>query len=83
MVIVPHPPYSPKLAPCVFALSPKLKMQLKGRRFETVSDIQTKSQAVLESITGKDFHGAFEEWKILLDRCIRSKELIEGDGSQN
>jgi hypothetical protein len=40
MVIVPHPPYSPDLAPCDFALFPKLKMKLKGQCFETVSDIQ-------------------------------------------
>jgi transposase len=40
MVIVPHPPYSPDLAPCDFALFPKLKMKLKERRFETVSDVQ-------------------------------------------
>jgi hypothetical protein len=31
MIIVPHPPYSPDLAPCDFALFPKLKMKLKGR----------------------------------------------------
>jgi hypothetical protein len=37
MVIVPHPPFSPDLAPCDFALLPKLKMKLKGRRFETVT----------------------------------------------
>jgi hypothetical protein len=30
MVIIPHPPYSPDLAPCVFALFPELKMKLKG-----------------------------------------------------
>jgi hypothetical protein len=50
VVIIPHPPYSPDLAPCDFALFPKLKMKLKGRRFETVSAIQRESQAVLFSI---------------------------------
>jgi hypothetical protein len=45
MVIVPHPPYSADLAPCDFALFPKLKMKLKGRRFETASDIQRHSTA--------------------------------------
>jgi hypothetical protein len=30
MVIVPHPPYSSDLAPCDFALFPKLKIKLKG-----------------------------------------------------
>jgi hypothetical protein len=84
MVIVPHPPYSPDLPPCDFALFPKLKMKLKGRRFETVSDIQRESQAVLDSIQGNDFHGAFEAWRKRWDRCICSQEdYFEGDGSQN
>jgi hypothetical protein len=39
MVIIPHPPYLPDLAPCDFALFPKMKVKLKGRHFETVSDI--------------------------------------------
>jgi hypothetical protein len=60
MVIVPHPPYSPDLAPCDFALFPKLKMKLKGQLFETQSDIQRESQAVLDSIKEIDFHSAFE-----------------------
>jgi hypothetical protein len=60
MVIVPHPPHSPDLASCDFSLFPKLKMELKGRRFDTVSDIQRELQAVLDSIKENDFHGAFE-----------------------
>jgi hypothetical protein len=84
MVIVPHRPYSLDLAPCDFALFPKLKIKLKGRRFETVSDIQRESPAVLDSIKENDFHGAFEEWKKRWDRCIRSQgEYFEGDGRQN
>jgi transposase len=55
MVIVPHPPYSPDLATCDFALFPKLKMKLKGRRFGTVSDIQRESQVVPNSIKENDF----------------------------
>jgi hypothetical protein len=38
-------------------------MKLKGQRFEAVSDIQRESQAVLDSIEGNDFRGAFEAWK--------------------
>jgi transposase len=63
MVIFPHPPYSPDLSPCDFALFPKLKMKLKAHCFETVSDIQRKSQVVLNSIKENDFHAAFEAWK--------------------
>jgi hypothetical protein len=35
-------------------------VKLKGRRFETVCDIQRELQAVLDSIKENDFHGAFE-----------------------
>jgi hypothetical protein len=58
MVIIPHPPYSPEF--------PKLKMKLKGRRFEILSDVQRESQAVLDSIKESDFHGAFEAWKKMM-----------------
>jgi hypothetical protein len=40
MVIVPHPPCSPDLALFGFVLFHKLKMKLKGRRSETVSDLK-------------------------------------------
>jgi hypothetical protein len=84
MVIIPHPPYSLNFASCDFTLFPKLKMKLKGRRFETVSDIQSESQAVLYSVKENGFHGAFEAWKKRWDRSIRSQgDCFEGDGSQN
>jgi hypothetical protein len=74
MVIVPHPAYLPDLAPCDFAFFPKLKIKLKGQRFETVSDIQSESQAVLDSIKENDFHGAFEALKKKRwDHCIHSQ----------
>jgi histone-lysine N-methyltransferase SETMAR len=63
MVIVPHPPYMPDLAPCDFALFPKLKMKLNERCFEAGSDIQRELQVVLDSIKENYFHGAFEAWK--------------------
>jgi hypothetical protein len=84
MLIDPHPPYSLDLAPCDFALFPILKMKLKGRHFETVSDIQKKSQAVLNSIKENYFHGASEAWKKRWDRCIHSQgDYFEGHGRQN
>jgi hypothetical protein len=83
MVIVPHPSYSPDLAPCDFALYTELKMKLKGRRFETVSGIQRESQAALDSTQDNDFHGAFEAWKKRWDHCICSKGDYFEDGSQN
>ena len=43
MTVIPHPPYSPDLAPCNFFLFPKLKLQMKGRRFDTIEEIQEES----------------------------------------
>ena len=37
---LPHPPYSPDLAPCDFYLFPKLKLKLKGYHFGTIENIQ-------------------------------------------
>jgi hypothetical protein len=83
MVIIPHFPYSLDLAACDFALFPILKMKLKGH-FETVSDIQRKLQAVLDSIKENEFHSAFEVWKKQWDRCIHFQgDYFIGDGNQN
>jgi hypothetical protein len=37
IIIIPHPPCSLEFAPCDFVLFPKLKMELKGQYFETLS----------------------------------------------
>jgi hypothetical protein len=59
--IVPHPPYSPDLAPSDFSLFPNLKMGLRGRRFATVEDIKEKEDAKLRAIK-KDFHQCYNNW---------------------
>jgi histone-lysine N-methyltransferase SETMAR len=43
--IVPHPPYSPDLAPSDFHLFPKLKEHLKGQRY--TSDEEVKAAVLL------------------------------------
>jgi transposase len=59
MTVVCHPPYSPDLAPYDFFLFPKMKIKLKGRRFDTVEEIQAESQKVLNTLTQKDFQDRF------------------------
>jgi hypothetical protein len=59
-------------------------MKLKGRRIETVYEIQREMQAVLDSIKENDFDGAFEAWKNRWNRCIYSQgDDFEGDNSQD
>ena len=55
IITLPHPPYSPDLAPCEFFLFPKKKMQLKVRRFDRVEEIQRESQNVLDTLREQDF----------------------------
>ena len=44
------PPYSPDLVPCNFWLFPKLKSPLKGKRFQTVNEIQENTTGQLMAI---------------------------------
>jgi len=55
MTVVAHPPYSSHLAPSDF-LFPKLKMKLKGRRFQTVEEIQSRrpSRTRYEKMTSRN-----------------------------
>jgi len=81
MTVIPHPPYSPNLAPCDFFLFPKLKLQMKGRRFDTIEEIQGESQRVLDTIPKRDFQECFQAWQKHWDSSIHAKgEYFEGDG---
>jgi hypothetical protein len=61
MAVIPHPPYSPNLAPCDFFLFPKIKFKFKGCRFDTNEEIQTESQRVFDTLTEKDFQEVFQK----------------------
>jgi hypothetical protein len=52
---LPHPPYSPDLAPCDFFLFPKLNTHLKGDHFGAVENIQAAATRALNSISIEDF----------------------------
>jgi hypothetical protein len=48
---MPHPPYSPYLAPADFFLFPKRNITLKGRRFQTIEEIQENAIREMRAIT--------------------------------
>jgi hypothetical protein len=54
MALIRPAPYSPDLAPCDFFLFPKIKLKQKGHQFNTIEEIQRKSQRVLDTLTEKD-----------------------------
>jgi hypothetical protein len=59
----PHSPYSPDLAPCDFFLFPKMRLLLKGRRFDGLEHIQRKLQNVLGKLRVQEFQHVFQQRK--------------------
>ena len=80
MTTVPHPAYSPDLAPCDFCMIPKMKLRLKGQHFVSIEEIQAESQQVLNTLTPEDFSECFQKWQNHRDRCIQAQgDYFEGD----
>ena len=63
---VPHPPYSPDLAPCDFCLFPKLR----GCRYETIEEIKEALRKVIDTLTQEDIHGVFQKLLERYRKCI-------------
>ena len=63
ITVCPHPPYSPDLAPCDFWLFPKVKMTMKGKRFESIQDIEAAMTAQLKTLTKEDLQNCFRKWQ--------------------
>ena len=83
IITLPRPPYSPDLTPCDFFLFPKMKLQLKGRRFDKVEEIKRESQNVLGRLREQDFQHAFQQWQRRWDRCVAAQgDYFEGDAAQ-
>jgi histone-lysine N-methyltransferase SETMAR len=49
VTVLYHPPYSPDLATSDYFLFPKVEFNLKGRRFDAISDIQNNVTSELKS----------------------------------
>ena len=79
LAAVPHPPYSPDLAQCDFWLFPKLKMTLKGKRFETNEDIKANTTDRLKLLKKEDFHTCFRQWQKRWNKTVAEGEYFEGD----
>jgi histone-lysine N-methyltransferase SETMAR len=72
VTVLHHPSYSPDLAPVDFFLFPKLKSQLKGKRFQDISTIQANVTEQIRSIPKdsfkKSFRSMYERCKSCIDR---------------
>jgi hypothetical protein len=85
MAVIPHPLYFPDLAPspCDFFLFPKMKLKLRGCRFDTTEEIPAESQRVLDTLTEKDFQQAIQKWRRQWHWCLYvGGNYYKGDGSR-
>jgi hypothetical protein len=83
MAVILDPPYSPHLSPCDFLLFTKIKLKLKGRRFDTSEEIQAESQRVCDIVTEMEFQEAFQKWRRRSDRFIYAGgNYFEGDSGR-
>ena len=79
MTTASHTPYSPDLATCDFFLFPRMKRNLKGKRFQNVEEVREKTTEALKAITLQEFQNCFE-WKKRWNKCIDSQgEYFVGD----
>ena len=53
---VPHPRYSPDLAPCDFCLFPKLR-----GCYETIEEMKEAMTKAIDMLTQEDFHESFQK----------------------
>ena len=73
---VPHPPYSPDLAPCDFCLFSKLR----GCRYETIEEMKEVVTKVIDMFTQENLHGTLQKLLERYNKCIAAGgEYFEGD----
>ena len=67
---LPHPPYSPDLAPCDFYLFPLLKKTLVGRTFKSRTALGSAVFQCLSRLPREAFKSAFLQWIERMQKCV-------------
>ena len=73
--LIPHPAYSPDLAPSDFFLFPNLKKDIRGLHFQSDEEVLT---AVKEWVNGKDLD-FFSSGLMALEHCWSKCITLEGN----
>ena len=70
VVTLPHPAYSPDLAPNDFSLYPTIKRSLKGRRFADINEVKMATSTSLNELEQLFFQRTFQSLPKRWERCI-------------
>lgn len=71
--LLPHPPYSPDLAPSDFFLFPNLKKWLGGKRFSSNEEVINETNAYFEEFDKSYFSDGIKKLESRLTKCIELK----------
>ena len=73
---VRHPTFSPDLASCDFCLFPKIR----DCRYETIEEMNEAVTKVIDTLTQKGFHRAFQRLLKWYNKCMAAGgDYFEGD----
>ncbi|XP_066254460.1 histone-lysine N-methyltransferase SETMAR-like [Euwallacea similis] len=71
--LLPHPAYSPDLAPCDYFLSPNLKKWLGGKRFGSNEEVITETNAYFEGLDKTYYLEGIKQLEKRWTKCIELK----------
>ena len=70
-----HLPYSPDLAPADYFLFPKVKSHLKGRLFDSISDIQKAVTSTLNTTAMDDIYKGIQTLYDHANQCVQLERM--------
>ncbi len=77
--MVPHPPYSPDLVPCNFAIFPHLKKQLRGIKFANIPEVQERVRLIMCKTEPEIFYNAIRSMAFQWKKCVKAQgQYFEG-----
>ena len=68
--VLPHPAYSPDLAPSDFHMFGPLKDYLRGQRFEDDDAVKSAVKAWIRQCTPEFFVNGFINWRNRWEKCV-------------
>ena len=71
MTVLDHPPYLPDLAPADYFLFPKVKSDLKGGLFDSISYIQKAVTSTVNTIAKDDFYKGIQKLYDRANLCVQ------------
>jgi [histone H3]-lysine36 N-dimethyltransferase SETMAR len=76
--VLPHPAYSPDLAPSDFHMFGPLKDYLRGQKFENDDSVKTAVRAWISQCSDEFFARGFKNWRNRWEKCVaRNGDYIE------